>query len=134
MIVALTSINRIVLEGEIHYFSVGNFLMITLFLTGVVAMIMLQTLHKWVLGACTWAVQQSTLDIMFVALTYQSDECWSRGPNALLRRRQHWSRGPNTLRQRRQFPRDHALSDGHCCHDHAVNPVQVGPSMRFMYT
>ncbi|KAG5190363.1 putative endomembrane protein 70 [Tribonema minus] len=33
-------------EDEIHYFSVVNSLMITLFLTGVVAMIMLRTLHK----------------------------------------------------------------------------------------
>jgi transmembrane 9 superfamily protein 2/4 len=31
---------------EIHYFSIVNFLMIVLFLTGMVAMIMLRTLHK----------------------------------------------------------------------------------------
>jgi len=33
-------------EDEIHYFSIVNSLMIVLFLTGVVAMIMLRTLHK----------------------------------------------------------------------------------------
>jgi transmembrane 9 superfamily member 2/4 len=33
-------------DGEIHYFSIVNSLMIVLFLTGVVAMIMLRTLHK----------------------------------------------------------------------------------------
>jgi transmembrane 9 superfamily member 2/4 len=34
------------LDDEIHYFSILNSLMIVLFLTGVVAMIMLRTLHK----------------------------------------------------------------------------------------
>jgi transmembrane 9 superfamily protein 2/4 len=33
-------------DDEIHYFSIVNSLMIVLFLTGVVAMIMLRTLHK----------------------------------------------------------------------------------------
>lgn len=33
-------------QNEIHYFSIVNSLMITLFLTGVVAMIMLRTLRK----------------------------------------------------------------------------------------
>lgn len=34
------------MQNEIHYFSIVNSLMITLFLTGVVAMIMLRTLRK----------------------------------------------------------------------------------------
>lgn len=33
-------------QTEIHYFSIVNSLMITLFLTGVVAMILLRTLRK----------------------------------------------------------------------------------------
>jgi transmembrane 9 superfamily protein 2/4 len=37
-------------DDEIHYFSIVNSLMIVLFLTGVVAMIMLRTLHK--VGFC----------------------------------------------------------------------------------
>lgn len=34
------------MQNEIHYFSIVNSLLITLFLTGVVAMIMLRTLRK----------------------------------------------------------------------------------------
>lgn len=40
-------------DDEIHYFSIVNSLMIVLFLTGVVAMIMLRTLHKVRLNG-TW--------------------------------------------------------------------------------
>jgi hypothetical protein len=39
-------------DDEIHYFSIVNSLMIVLFLTGVVAMIMLRTLHK--VGTFVW--------------------------------------------------------------------------------
>jgi hypothetical protein len=42
-------------DDEIHYFSIVNSLMIVLFLTGVVAMIMLRTLHKvgtFLCGCC----------------------------------------------------------------------------------
>ena len=46
LLTLLFSIQLNLVDDEIHYFSIVNSLMIVIFLTGVVAMIMMRTVHK----------------------------------------------------------------------------------------